>query len=338
MSELKEYIHSLSLRKIVLSLLAVLSLLLFLVLTLWCNHQIADLSDQQAAARWDNEGNAAQISCFISNEVEIDEFQIKSFEKQLETALQEAAITQEEAAGRLYVDAYSSQGKIKITSNLTSLEANAVGIGGDFFLFHPLVLVSGGYFSGNDLMKDSVILDEDAAWQLFGSNDIEGMSITIGGVPHYIAGVIKREEGRLAENAGLKGSLVFVSYETLSQYGSSEGISTYELIAPNPVKGFVYRIVKEKFGLQETQMMVIENSSRYSLESIVSVVLDFGIRSMQNAAIQYPYWENIARGYEDIKALVLVIQVILLLIPLVIIFSWSVIKWRNKSLCRGGKK
>ena len=36
-------------------------------------------------------------------------------------------------------------------------------------LFHPLQLVSGGYFSGNDLMKDSIILDEDAGQCFIGN-------------------------------------------------------------------------------------------------------------------------------------------------------------------------
>ena len=40
---------------------------------------------------------------------------------------------------RLFVDAYSSLGKITVNSERSTLEANAVGIGGDFFLFHPLL-------------------------------------------------------------------------------------------------------------------------------------------------------------------------------------------------------
>ncbi|MBO5056050.1 MAG: ABC transporter permease [Lachnospiraceae bacterium] len=330
MAKIKELMQNLSRLQIVLSLIVVFSLVLFSGITVWCNNKIRNLEDQQAAVRWDDEGGCAQVSCFFTRGMEVNNFQIMSFEKELESALTEAAVTVENENARLYVDAYSAQGKITVVSSQSTLEAQAIGIGGDFFFFHPLQLVSGGYFSGNDLMKDSVILDEEAAWQLFGSSDIEGMSVTIGGVPHYISGVIKREEGRFAENAGLNNTLIYVSEETLSEYGTSEGISCYEVAAPNPVKGFVYNTAKEKFGLKEDEMLVVENSSRYSLEAMIPVVLDFGLRSMQNSAVHFPYWENIAKGYEDIRAVVLIIQFILLLIPAVIILITLIIKWKNR--------
>lgn len=330
MAKIKEFIRSLSQLQIVLSLTVVILLAAFLGITVWCNNKIQNLEDQQAAVRWDAEGGCAQVSAFFTRGLEVNDFQIMSFERELENALTEAAVTAENENARLYVDAYSAQGKITVISDQSTLEAGAIGIGGDFFFFHPLQLVSGGYFSGNDLMKDSIIVDEEAAWQLFGSSDIEGMSVTIGGVPHYISGVVKRQEGRFAENAGLNNTIIYVSAETLSEYGTSEGISCYEVAAPNPVKGFVYNTLKEKFGLKEDEMLVVENSSRYSLEAMIPVVLDFGIRSMQNSAVHFPYWENIARGYEDVRAVVLIIQFIFLLIPGIIIFTALIIKWKNR--------
>ncbi len=330
MAKIKEFIRSLSQLQIVLSLTVIILLAAFFGITVWCNHKIQNLEDQQAALRWNAEGGCAQVSAFFTRGLEVNDFQIMSFERELENALTEAAVTAENENARLYVDAYSAQGKITVISDQSTLEAKAIGIGGDFFFFHPLQLVSGGYFSGNDLMKDSIIVDEEAAWQLFGSSDIEGMSVTIGGVPHYISGVVKRQEGRFAENAGLNNTIIYVSAETLSEYGTSEGISCYEVAAPNPVKGFVYNTLKEKFGLKEDEMLVVENSSRYSLEAMIPVVLDFGIRSMQNSAVHFPYWENIARGYEDVRAVVLIIQFILLLIPGVIILTALIIKWKNR--------
>lgn len=330
MAKIKEFIRSLSQLQIVLSLTVIILLAAFLGITVWCNNEIQNLEDQQAAVRWDAEGGCAQVSAFFTRGLEVNDFQIMSFERELENALTEAAVTVENENARLYVDAYSAQGKITVISDQSTLEAGAIGIGGDFFFFHPLQLVSGGYFSGNDLMKDSIIVDEEAAWQLFGSSDIEGMSVTIGGVPHYISGVVKRQEGRFAENAGLNNTIIYVSAETLSEYGTSEGISCYEVAAPNPVKGFVYNTLKEKFGLKEDEILVVENSSRYSLEAMIPVVLDFGIRSMQNSAVHFPYWENIARGYEDVRAAVLIIQFIFLLIPGIIILTALIIKWKNR--------
>ncbi len=332
--KIKQFFSALTLKQMVFSLIVICSLILWLILTLWSNHEINGLIDQQAAARWDEDGGSAQVSCFLSESVEFDELKIVGFEKELEKSLLEvlpADAQSGENGKRLFVDAYSSLGKITVNSERSTLEANAVGIGGDFFLFHPLQLVSGGYFSGNDLMKDSIILDEDAAWQLFGSSDIAGQSVMIGNVPHYVAGVVKRQEGRFAESAGLKETVIYVSNETLADYGKGGGISIYEVTAPNPVKGFIYKCVKEKLGVEENNMVVVENSARYSLEALIPVILEFGSRSMQNYAVKLPYWENIARGWEDIKALVLLFQFIFLLIPGVIIIVFLIIKWKNRS-------
>ena len=322
-------------RQIVCSIVTVLSLVLFLIVTIWSGIKVKNLPDQHAAERWDKEGNAAQVSCYFAENAVVDEFQIMSFRKQFENRLmeilpQEQTIKTDER--RLFADAYSSMGTITVTSDKGQLsEVTAVGIGGDFFLFHPLQLVSGQYFSGNDLMKDSIIIDEEAAWQLFGSGNIAGKSVMIGEVPHYIAGVIKRPEGRFEESAGLDKTVVYVSLETLSAYGNGGRISSYEIVAPNPVKHFVYTAIKENLGVAESDMIVVENSSRYSVEALIPVVLDFGTRSMQHAAVQLPYWENIARGWEDVMAMVTLWQGILLVIPAIIIGCFLWLCWKNKT-------
>lgn len=331
--KIKAFFQSLSVKQIVFSLAAILSFALYLAITIWADHKVADLIDQQAAARWDEEGGSAQVSCFFAEHVEVDDYMIMSFEKQLEQSLNEVLPAEDkkrENGERLFIDAYSSMGTIEITSEKGKLEASAVGVGGDFFLFHPVQLVSGGYFSGSDLMKDAIVVDEDAAWQLFGSSDIAGMTVWIGSVPHHVAGVVRRQEGRFAKRAGLDKTIVYVSNETLAEYGTSSGIGVYEVTAPNPVKGFVYNCVKEKLGVEENDMVVVENSSRYLKEALIPVILDYGTRSMQISAVRFPYWENIARGWEDVMAMVLLLRFIFLMIPIIIIAVFVIHKWRHR--------
>ena len=334
--KIKEFTEKFTLVQIVLFLAAILSFLIFVFLTIWSVIQENELSDQQAAARWDEEGDSAQVSCFFAENVKVDEFVLRSFEKKLDQSLSEVLTqeeTEEENGKRLWIDAYSSLGTITVISEKGKLEeVNAVGIGGDFFMFHPLQLLSGRYFSGNELMKDAIILDEDAAWQLFGSNDIAGMSVMIGGVPHYVSGVVKRPEGRFAKSAGLDKTVVYVSYETLSGYGKTDGINTYEVVAPNPVKHFVFNCVKEKIGFKENDMVVVENSSRYLPESLIPVMLDYGTRSMQNTAVRFPYWENIARGWEDVMALVGLFRAVFLGIPIAIVVVFLIKRWHKRKI------
>lgn len=339
MTAIRNFLSRFSVRAVVITLIAAISLILFAGISIWWNAQEGKLTDQQAAERWGGKGYA-QVSCFLAKSVTVDDFTIGSFENQLEKALTDAGVMLEDTdettgaatSKRLYIDAYSAQGTVTVVSDNATLSADAIGIGGDYFYFHPLQLVDGRYFSENELMKDFVILDEDAAWQLFGSNDIAGMGVTIGGVPHTIAGVVRRDDSKMAQNAGLTKTLIYVSEETLSAYGNSSGISCYEVVAPEPVRSFVKTTVQEKFGFSETEMEVVENTGRYSALGAGKVLLAFGTRSMQNASMQYPFFENIARGYEDIRALVLVFQTLFLLIPGVILLVFLINKWKHRTI------
>ena len=179
-------------------------------------------------------------------------------------------------------------------------------------------------------MQDYCIIDQDAAWQLFGSNDVVGMTVYIGNVPHIVTGVVRRPDSRMDKAAGLDSTVVYVSYETLAAYGTDNGINHYEIVMPNPVSGFAYDKVKEGIGVDEKNLEIVENTSRYSLVNRFQTILKFGTRSMNGKAIIYPYWENLARGYEDIIALLTVFMLLLLLYPIVTVLWTFIHWWRHK--------
>ncbi len=319
-------------KKIVLGISGGISLLIFLILFFIISHLSGSQLSQQAAGRWSDKKDASQVSCFFSVNSGVTESSIIEFEHTIDSALTDASVMQESenAGARLWADAYSADGRITLSTDKTSLQADAIGIGGDFFLFHPETLLYGSYFSGNDLMKDYCILDEDAAWQLFGSSDVAGMTVSIGGEPHIVAGVVHRQDGRLAEAAGLDSTLVYVSYQTLDELGKSNGINHYEIVMPNPVSEFAYKFIQEKLGSDEKNVEVVENSSRYSLLSRLKLLGQFGARSMNGKAIIYPFWENIARGYEDILTVLTLMELLFLLYPVTLALVFFIIWWKHK--------
>ncbi|MCM1111755.1 MAG: ABC transporter permease [Muribaculum sp.] len=319
-------------RKLILGITGGVSFLVFLVLAAVSGHMISGLTDQQMAKRWSEEGGVAQISCFFSVNARVTEDTLQEFEHSLDSFLQESSITQESenAGARLWADAYSAEGRITLTGETGRVEADALGVGGDFFLFHPQQLLYGAYFSGNDLNSDYCVIDQDAAWQLFGSNNAAGMTVYIAGVPHIVSGVIERPQGKLMEKAGLDGTRVYVSMRTLETYGSSQGINHYEIVMPNPVKEFALKHVKEQLGSDEMETEVIENSTRFRLLNRLKVIGAFGTRSMNGRAIIYPYWENVARGYEDMIGLITVFMLIFLLYPVILALVFFILWWRHK--------
>lgn len=319
-------------KKLLFGLSGAISFVIFLILLAVTNHMGNSQTSQQMAARWSEKKDVAQISCFFSANSNITVERIEEFEHSLDNSLKEASITLESQnpGARLWADAYSADGKITLSTDRTTLEADAIGIGGDFFLFHPLELLKGSFFSGNDVNHDYCVIDEDAAWQLFGSNDVAGMTVYIGSEPHIVTGVVRRPAGRLEEAAGLDSTLVYVSYQTLDRLGRNNGLNHYEIVMPNPVSNFAANLVREKMGTEEKEVEILENTSRYSLLNRLKVAAAFGTRSMNGKAIIYPYWENIARGYEDIMAVLTVWSLLFFSYPVILILVIFIKWWRHK--------
>lgn len=257
------------------------------------------LPTQQATKYWGGESGAsfAQVSCFFPVNGYADIDSLHSFRASLDDELIGAGLDLPETGG-LWTDAYSGTSSISVSGERGTAEASAVGTGGNFFLFHPYKLMSGSYIYDTDLMQDRVVLDYDLAWELFGGHELEGMNVTIGGKPYYIAGVIHRESDKFSTRAFSDSEpLLFMSYTALAELEPQIGISCYELTMADPITGFVSKIVSDKLA-ETSNAELLENSSRYNFTEVFSMFKSFGDRSIIKNNISYPYWENAARVSE----------------------------------------
>lgn len=320
-------------KKLIWILCCLFCCMVSLALFLWRESLARSLDSQRMAERWSSQGGASQISCFFSENSHITEETLYAFEYALGNALKEASVTveSENESARLWADAYSAPGMINISSERASLSVKALGVGGDFFLFHPQELLYGNYFSGNDLNQDYIIIDEETAWQLFGASDIAGKVVFVGRTPHVISAVISRPQSRMENAAGLEESVVYLSYSSLSEYGTTTGINHYEIVMPNLIRGFAMQQVKENLRVMESEAEFIENTGRYSIAACLKVIGQFGFRSMNGKAILFPYWENLARGYEDIIALITLFMLIFIAFPALTVIVWLIYRWRHRS-------
>ena len=301
----------------------IISLVVFCAVTLlsWWNRH--DLYDQQAAARWSEEDDYAQLSCFYPITQNPTDYDFQSLYHAIEDALDNASIEKENELAKLFVDAYSVIGKLTLSTDNGTMEVNAAGVTENFFLFHPVALLEGSYFDEEMLMDDGIILDEDAAFQLYGSNDVVGMPVYIGSKSFYIRGVVERATGYLEEASGLESSLCYVPVQTVLELGQIEGSYTYEVLMPNPVDGFAKNILITALNDTENTLEIIENSSRFSPSARKEILYDYALRSMSSRGMIYPYWENIARAKEDICAALYLIQMITFVI-IAVLSLWYV--------------
>jgi len=279
-----------------------LALILALVcaLCLWRLWAVSKLlTSQQAAQRWKgtDEREFAQLSFFLPAEQKLTRDQIHTFRNDMAQKLKGASYHVETETG-LYNDAWSLAGTVRVSAGRQSGEVQAFAVGGGFFDFHPLRLLSGNYLRPGDVMDDRVLLDRETAWLLFGAVDVAGMSFSVNGTPFVAAGVYEHERDAFSKAAYGEGMSIYMSYDAYCRlFPEDTGLSCYELVMAEPVKGFAHSAAEEKFPVKRASL--VDNSYRFEIDRLYKLLRAGTERSMHKGSVVYPYWENAARAVED---------------------------------------
>ncbi len=346
-------------------------------------------SSQSAAQRWGSGSGRSfvQISLFgrgqgqagnlpplvLDSSLSLQVSDIKGIREKLEEAIQAAAELDAEKRGvdyeeeatteegkRLWVDAYSSEGKFSLQKDAkdgvvaTQAEAVLTGFSGDFSLIHPMILVDGSFISEDDLDHQRIVLDEGLAWQLFGSNQVSGQSLKIGSRDYTVAGVVRtgqsqsdqRSYGDLPRGYILFSELVALSKpepdtNVTSPAPSSQGelaILCYEVILPEPLKGIGEQNVISAVtgvGKKDSDFILVENSGRFGFLALYNTLFPIGETKISQSGFQFPFWELSAQLAEQSMLFWWNLMGIgLLTIALSSLAVYSSIRWRRAG---GGK-
>ena len=286
------------------------------------------LESQKAAQRWKGTGERsyAQMTCLMPPLAQMTLDDIYKFRGEMMQKLKGAGYDIENDRG-LYADAWSGFASAKVSSGRRSGEANLIAVGGSFFDFHPLRLLSGNYLSPDDVMDDRVLLDSETAWLLFGAYDVAGLSFSLEGVPMVVAGVYEQEKDVFSQSAYGGGKCIYMSFSAYQRFSpirtevqdnSIAGVITnlfpdavtssfqkevlrtavcYEIVMAEPVRGFAYSSVTDKFPAKN--VVFVENTYRFTADRLLTLAKHLLTRSMQMGGIYFPYWENAARAAED---------------------------------------
>lgn len=287
-----------------------------LLLGLVCAFAVRLLSSrlltQQEAARWQGESEQSflQHSCFLPDGAKVGLNEVYAFRYAMLDAFRSAGI---EWSDGLYpfIDAWSHEGKVTISGDQGSTEAPVLAVGGEFFAFHPLRLLSGSYISENDLSPDRVVLDRELAWELFGGVELDGMRVQINGVDFVVGGVVDREGDSASRRAytGEKG--FFMSYDAYRVITEQDKVDCYEVVIPETVKGFGAQLISDKFPLSDGESVV--NTGRFDFWRLMRIAKDLPSRAAHAGSVRYPYWENAARITENECAALSALEAALLL-------------------------
>ena len=301
-------------------ILGILFILIFVILAVISSNLSKLLLSQQAAERWQNETASEQISVFFKADSGFSTADLQSLHESIEEALLAQSLTPENKYSRLWYDAYStSAGKITVTGKReTPADAEVTVIGGDFFLIHPFKLVSGVYFSEQDVMHDRVIIDTRLAWQLFGSSDASGMTVTMQGEEYLIAGVVQPEEDNASETAYGTIPRMYIPYQLYQKISGEETgkIQCYETVLPNPVKGYARTMLTKALNPDDYGAILLRNTGRWKLSGRWDTLKNLK-KLLICETVTYPYWENAARIISYDTAILLLFEIISLIYPVI---------------------
>lgn len=308
------------------------ALLFFGIMTLFYSSLKKSLQDQQTVSRWsDGSLPYAQVSFYFEDSAAMNIDNVFMTRKNTDKKLIENSLSSEKENARLWIDSFSTaQKKITVTARNANSEAELIATGGDFFLFHPQDLLCGSYYSDDDLMQDRVVIDDVLAWRLYGSSDIEGQPVIIDGKYYFVAGVFRQSDNSDIKKVYGEKPRIFMSYQGYELLGEYPRFVCYEACIPSPVTGAGTQMVTEALSVDEESCRIVENSSRYDLKKRLSILRSFGMRSVVDTPVVYPYWENAARITEDKSALLLVMQLLGVSVPVVTVTYLAAKLIRNR--------
>ncbi|MCR4691735.1 MAG: ABC transporter permease [Lachnospiraceae bacterium] len=298
---------------------------------------------QQEGSRWNTKDVVShQVSAFWPSSTGINRAQISGIRASIQKSMLDASFGEDRNGDALWTDAYAAMTTDSVTIMKqgigTSGKENVriLGVGGDFFLFHPLDMMYGSVFRPEDVMHDRIVLDKETAWELFGGYDIAGMRVEIAGKPFLVAGVYEMPENSFSKKATDGRSFVFIDHSAFQNLYQEIPITCYEAVLPNPVRSFAKDRLQDATGGENSDAVILDNESRFTGRDLFARFSDIEQLLMQKNAVVYPYWENEMRAREWRVFILMMIRFLFLMPPLVsLIFAlWSLIRRYGKDILR----
>jgi len=294
------------------------------------------LQSQRQAERWAGESGKRfkQFTCVLSPGQSLDLETIYRFRSGASDKIA-ASDFELPAGGSAFCDAWSVGGTLKVGGPRGRFDAAALSVGGRFFNFHPMPLLSGGYLSETDVMKDRVVLDEQLAWMLYGSTDLTGVTVEIGGLDFVVVGVVAQPDDRFTRAVSEGGPTLYMDFENRA-LTSADGVVCYEVVLPEPVKGFARSVAEDPFA---TRGLVVENTGRFSFGASMQRLRSIGKLGTRTTAVTFPVWENAAIAAETACALLRFAALLCLIWPAVLLIAALrlLLRFGGKKLKSGGR-
>ncbi len=116
----------------------------------------------------------------------------------------------------------------------------------DFFKFHSIPLKEGTYPTDSDTFTNAVLIDENAAWKLFGTGSgVVGMEVLIGDRYYTVSGITEPLKGVYTDVYGDK-PRVYLRADSSYMWTGRTSFTTLDVMLPDPITNYAVNILSEK--------------------------------------------------------------------------------------------
>lgn len=204
-----------------------------------------------------------------------------------------------------YADCWYGIKSSAMTGTKSSSDVMVCYTGGDFFSIHTPEIVSGSVYDGDTANIDTIVLDENASWKLFGAVDTEGMTVEANNMTFYVSAVIKAPSDKdkilrqaYEDDGGVP--LVYIPCEAAGViFGEEQKFTSYDIMLPNNYDGFAADNLRTAAGCAEgdtPHRAVTDSSMRFDIFELRKKAKNIGAMLDSDSDIVFPYWEDAARN------------------------------------------
>ncbi len=245
-----------------------------------------ELVEYGASDEWDADSHA-HLSAYMTSADGFDAYALMKLKSDLTSAYTTDSIETDKVIYSVSAETSLSLSAVNTDRN-TSCAATVYLE--DFFKFHRIPLKEGAYPTDSVTATNAILIDEVAAWKLFGTGSgVVGMEILIGDEYYTVSGVAKTLGGVYDEVYG-ETPRVYLRADSGYMWTMKTSFTTLDIMLPDPITNYAVNILSEKMKpYTETVRNIDERFSGKELDKM----RDGAIKLITDSSdTEYPYFEK----------------------------------------------
>lgn len=192
-----------------------------------------------------------------------------------------------------------------VVSVSETVEAQIIGVEGNFTAFHPFAFESGGFIPQEVIDTRVIVLNNNLAWRFFRSYDVVGRKVLLWGQEFTVIGVVSEPSDSLAGKTGSEDLRAYVHFAALEVYANSSttgmaqdvAIMCYEAMLPELVRGVARTDILNAlptYNSASPQLYVLSNTGRFGVDDVFKYMWPIGHMATELESYEFPFWEKAA--------------------------------------------